>query len=253
MRIAVWILLAGANAAPLTAQVAAGEKLLQVRWVVDSERSLAWWQIDPHYGHLWATTCPSDPSWQAGEGRTNRVSYRKDPKIAQTDWRAARIPQWPRDSVRAVCRAAVSGEVAAAESRTWRAARGLVSVQVDSLTMGGSMHDKFMHGSVLHADRYPEMRFSLDSLVQVSGGDTLRAVAMGTLELHGARDQVGAPVVAWKEGDGLRVQAQFGVAATKMIEEYGMSRWALSLGIVLKRWNTLHMGVDLFLRPAGDN
>jgi hypothetical protein len=30
-----------------------------------------------------------------------------------------------------------------------------------------------------------------------------------------------------------------------------MSKWALGMGVVMKRWNTVHMGVDVILRPAG--
>src|SRR5882672_8525183 len=41
----------------------------QMRWVVDSRSSLAWWQVSPNLNHLWATTCPGDSSWRPGEGR----------------------------------------------------------------------------------------------------------------------------------------------------------------------------------------
>jgi hypothetical protein len=253
------LMLAGATAGPLVTQTAghstAGHSTavrsdVPTRWVIDTERSLAWWQVDPNYGHLWATTCPGEPSWQAGEGRSSGYNYKKDPKVSQSEWHSKRIPLWPRDSVRAVCRQAVSGEIAATESRTWRGAHGSVRVRVDSLTMGANMRDKFMHSTILHSGRYPELRFTLDSLVGVVPGDTVRALAWGIFDVHGRQDTVIAPVLVWKDGDGLRVQAKFGVAAKNMIDKYGMSRWALSLGVVLKRWNTLNMGVDLFLRPA---
>ena len=225
---------------------------LAVRWMIDPERSLAWWQVDPNYGHLWATTCPNEPSWQAGEGRSSGYQYKKDPKVSQSEWHSKRIPMWPRDSVRPVCRQAVRGEVAATESRTWRGARGTVRVIGDSLTMGSNMRDKFMHGSILNTNTYPEVAFTLDSIIEVVPGDTVRGVAMGTLHIHGQEEQVRAPVVVWRDGDGLRAQTSFGVAAANMVEKYNMSRWSLSLGVVLGRWNTLHMGVDLFLRPANN-
>jgi len=47
--------------------LAAAPLAAQTRWVIDRKTSLAWWQMDPHYEHLWATTCPADPSWQPGE------------------------------------------------------------------------------------------------------------------------------------------------------------------------------------------
>ena len=42
----------------------------QARWTVDPAYSLAWWQVNPHLNHLWATTCPEEPSWRPGEGRS---------------------------------------------------------------------------------------------------------------------------------------------------------------------------------------
>src|SRR5688572_32909464 len=39
-------------------------------WVVEPTSSSAWWQMNPHFGHLWATTCPADPNWSAGEGNS---------------------------------------------------------------------------------------------------------------------------------------------------------------------------------------
>ena len=45
--------------------------------------SLVWWQVDPHYNHLWSTTCPNDPSWQPGEGRDAgwQVNYKTRPVL----------------------------------------------------------------------------------------------------------------------------------------------------------------------------
>ena len=45
----------------------------QTRFAIDAKTSLAWWQIDPNYGHLWATTCPDERSWQPGEARSEGV------------------------------------------------------------------------------------------------------------------------------------------------------------------------------------
>jgi hypothetical protein len=40
------------------------------------------------------------------------------------------------------------------------------------------------------------------------------------------------------------------VDAQVLVSGYGMSRFALGMGVLFKRWKTLHMGVDLILRPA---
>ena len=50
--------------------VLAASAQAQVHMVIDSKGSLAWWQIDPNMAHLWGTTCPQEPSWRAGEGRS---------------------------------------------------------------------------------------------------------------------------------------------------------------------------------------
>jgi polyisoprenoid-binding protein YceI len=233
---------------PLCAQTSEGHS--EARWVVDPSRSLAWWQVDPNYGHLWATTCPDDPGWQPGEGRSSEFRFNKDPKISQSEVHSAKIPLWPRDSVQPICRRAVRGEFTTADTRSWKQVHGAVRVMADSLTMGANMRDKFMHHAVLNTDTHPDLRFTIDSLILVQPGDTIHAVAVGTFEVHGTRHPVTAPAVAWHEGDNLRVQAQFGVSAQAMTNEFNMSRYALSMGVVLARWNTLHMGVDLFFRRA---
>src|SRR5213075_1780600 len=82
-------------------------------WVIDPATSLAWWQMNPHYGHLWATTCPADPSWHAGEGHTGAFDspsgeLQKTVRAAHLDYR---IPLYPRKGVNAVCRKAVAGQI----------------------------------------------------------------------------------------------------------------------------------------------
>src|SRR5437867_3402788 len=58
------VLLAG------VAAVAAVNLRAQTRLTVDPKASLAWWQMSPHLNHLWATTCPEEPTWRPGEGRS---------------------------------------------------------------------------------------------------------------------------------------------------------------------------------------
>ena len=55
---------------------------------------------------------------------------------------------------------------------------------------------------------------------------------------------------ASREADGLRVRGQFSVDVQLLVSEFGMSKWALGMGVMFRRWKTLHMGVDLVLRPA---
>jgi hypothetical protein len=225
----------------------------RARWAVDASTSLAWWQVNPNYGHLWATTCPSDPSWQPGEGRDAgmRVYYDTREPTVFSGRESNRIPLSPRGAVTPVCRQAVRGEVTAEDQAGWRGVRGTVAVRADSLVTGLGLRDAYARRAVLHTARYPELRFTIDSLVDVVPGDTMRATAVGSFEAHGVRRPTQAPLMAWQDSAGFRVRAEFSVPATALIDEFKMSRFALGMGVVSRRWHRVHMGVDVILRPAG--
>jgi len=223
------------------------------RWTVDQKTSLAWWQVDPHYEHLWATTCPADTSWQAGEGRDAGLytNYATRPKTAAAGTSDSRIPLFPRTEVRPLCRQAIRGAITAADTIRWRGVRGTVTVIADSLFTGLGFRDTYGRRAVLETGTYPEITFTIDSLVDVQPGDTLRATAIGTFELHGVQHATRAPLRAWHERAGFRVRAQFSVPALALTQEFKMSKWALGMGVGMRRWNTVHMGVDVVLRPSG--
>lgn len=237
----------------LLASLLAAAAPAQTRWAVDHKTSLAWWQVDPHYEHLWATTCPADTSWQAGEGRDAGLytNYATRPKTVAAGRPDARIPLFPRNEVRPVCRYAVRGEVLTPDTVRWRGVQGTVTVVADSLFTGLGFRDAYGRRAVLQTSTYPEITFTIDSLTEVQPGDTLRAIALGTLVLHGVQHATRAPVKAWHEPAGFRVRAQFSVPALALTDEFKMSKVALGMGVGSRRWNTVHMGVDLILRPAG--
>lgn len=222
----------------------------ETRWTVERRTSLAWWQVDPHYEHLWATTCPADSSWQAGEGRDAGlyVNYKTRPKTVAAGRSDPRIPLFPRVIVKNNCRQAIRGEVVVADTERWRGVRGVVRVLADSLFTGFGLRDRFGRQVVLETDEYPEVTFTIDSLSDVQAGDTIRAVAVGTLELHGVKQATRAPLTAWREGGGLRVKAQFFVPALALTNHFKMSLVALGMGVGMRRWKTVHMGVDLLLQ-----
>jgi len=236
----------------LTAATSISAQSPTARWVVDSRTSLAWWQVDPHYEHLWATTCPADSSWQAGEGRDAGVyvDYSKRPETVSSGRSDSRIPLFPRGAVQPNCRHAVRGEITVDHPDDWSGVRGTVTVLADSLYTGLTVRDVYARRAVLQTGRYPDFRFTIDSLVDVQAGDTLHATAVGTFVARGVRHAARAPLVAWRDAGGLRVQAQFAVPATALINEFKMSRWALGMGVVSKRWNTLNMGVDVIMQEA---
>jgi hypothetical protein len=222
------------------------------RWSIEPRTSLAWWQIDPHYEHLWATTCPADPSWQPGEGRDPGLytDYSTRPTTIAAARSDQRIPLFPRYRVRALCRQAVRGEIAVDDEARLSGVRGRVTLIADSLFTGLEMRDIYARRSILETMRYPEIAFVIDSVVDAQGGDTIRATAVGSFELHGVSRPMRAPLIATRDPAGLRIRAQFSVPASQLTDEFLMSKWGLGMGVVLKRWKTIHMGVDIILRPT---
>jgi len=224
------------------------------RYQVEPATSLAWWQIDPHHGHLWGTTCPADPSWQPGEGRTGNtnINYKTRPRnISEAGRHDNRIPLFPRDDVNAVCGTAVRGEINVTDARAWTISGGTIEVTADQVNTGLDLRDRFAHKAVLETARFPHIRFVIERLEKgTQVGDTIRGTAIGTLELHGVKQPMRAPVVAWPVAGGLRVQAQMQCNAEDLTDVYGMSKLALGMGVGLGRWKTIHFGVDVVLKPS---
>ena len=219
-------------------------------WVVDTTLSLAWWQINPHMNHLWATTCPADPSWRPGEGR-NSGWLDAGPLKLPNGYAAVVdtvVPLFPRKWPFPLCKSAVRGEVVTADTVDWRGTRGLITVRADSLETGYDRRDIYARRAVLETNKYPDLRFSIDSLADVRPGDTLSAVVVGVFELRDVKRAVTGPVRAWHEAGGLRVTARFDIDPNDMIVVYGMSRVSLGLGVGSKIWKTLHVGVDVVLK-----
>jgi len=233
----------------LAAVVSAGA---QTRWTVDPKASLAWWQMNPHLNHLWATTCPEEPSWRPGEGRSTGwiVGQIRNPKhgYAGVDDTTI-VPLYQRARVRAVCTEAVDGQVLVADSVAWRGVSGEVVVRGAALVTGEERRDAFARNAVLETNRYPLMRFIIDSLIDVSRqGDTVRGTAMGVFSLRDVKKPMTASVRAWSDAGALRVLAKLRVPARTLPEEFGLSRIALGMGVTSGIWYDLFMGIDVVLR-----
>lgn len=225
-------------------------------WTVDSKWSLAWWQLSPHLGHLWATTCPQDPSWQPGEsrgaGHQIADSVRPDIPLIQVD--DPRVPLFPRGKASGICSEAVTGTIALSDADRLAGVRGVVTIRMDQLVNGMPMRDAYARKAVYSSDRFPEVRYYIDSLVNVRrGGDTTHATAFGAMVLRGVRTQVQVPVEAWQESGGLRVRGKFAIPAPDLVEVYGISKYALGLSLGTHIWKTLHLGFDVVLRPRDES
>ena len=236
--------------------IAAGRAASGAKYTIDPKTSIAWWQVNPHLNHLWATTCPEEPSWLPGEGRSAGSGWAVDatdiklpPEFGEQD--TIHIPLFPRYKVRPVCTEAVHGEFIAPDTVTWKGAHGKIAVDAGALITGEKLRDGFARGQVLEADKYPQITFTIDSLVNVTHGgrDTVHAVAVGTMFLHGTNAPERINVLAWHDAGGLRVRGRWFLTGSDVWSKYGISKAALGLGIGMGIWKQLWLGVDLVMRP----
>ena len=228
----------------------------QTRWVVDPKASLVWWQMSPNLNHLWATTCPEEPSWRPGENRSGGWHIDPKLKLPRSGYGnvedTVHVPLFPRYHVSTVCGEAVEGRALLPDTVTWRGARGQVTVRGDALITGLAIRDNFARSNVLETTRYPDARFTFDSVVDVTRrADTIRGTAVGRVLLHGVEKPTRAAFRAWPELGGTRVLAKLRVSAKDMTEVFQLSYAALGLGVATNIWRTLFMGVDMVLRREG--
>lgn len=233
--------------------IIAGNAPAQSRWGVDPQLSLAWWQVNPHLGHLWATTCPQEPSWRPGEGRSGGwamgTGFPAEYEGNAED--TVNVPLYPRFEALPLCEEAVQGELSVADPANWGGVRGLVTVKVAALVTGQTTRDNYARDAVLQASRYPDIRFAIDSVAIISRkADTITGSAFGALTLRDVTRPSTAAVTAWPEAGGLRVMAKFRVPADSLVPVYGFSKFALGLGIGTRLWKHVFAGVDVILRPA---
>src|SRR5262245_61751491 len=227
----------------------------QVSYTIEQPLSLAWWQVTPHLNHLWATTGPADPSWRPGEGKSISWAQQYLSMRSKTGYAAVKdtiIPLYPRRRARAMCNQAVSGSISASDTTDWAGVKGSVVVQLDQLTSGVDMRDRYARESILQTKAFPTVKFTIDSLSHLTKarGDTLVGTAYGSMELHGVTQKVTAPLKTWKETVGRRVSAKFMIPAVDMTEVYNMSKYSLGLGVGGVIWDELWLGVDVILKPT---
>jgi hypothetical protein len=207
--------------------------------------SLAWWQINPHLNHLWATTCPREPSWRPGEDRIS------GPQALRTGYAAVVdtvIPVHPRKWALPLCGRAVRGEIVTSDAASWSGTKGLIVVQADALTIGQPVRDDYAKRAIFDVRRYPDLRFTIDSLTGVVPGDTLRAGIAGSFEFRGVKKPVTGMGRAWPEAGGLRVTARFDMTPDDLTDTFGLSKLAMGLGVASAVWQHVHAGVDLVLK-----
>jgi hypothetical protein len=228
----------------------------QVRWVIDPKASLAWWQIDPNMAHLWGTSCPQEPSWRPGEGRSGGWTT-EEAMNAKTlahgfnqNSDTVHVPLYPRRRVRFVCSEAIQGQFVLPDTINWRGAHGQLTIDAKTLVTGEAMRDHYEQNAILGVSVYPDMKFALDSVVELRRGrDTLYGVAVGTWELRSVKKPLRANFKAFPEAGGIRLTAKFGIPVKELVDVYGVWKRNLGLGVMMGIWKTLFMGVDIFMHP----
>jgi polyisoprenoid-binding protein YceI len=245
------------GAASLCLLTALGQAQAQTTWKVDPKASLVWWQIDPHMNHLWGTSCPQEPSWRPGEGRSGGWSTEEAMQAKAIHGFAnvsdtLHIPLYPRRKVRFVCTETIRGEIALADTIKWRGAHGQIVIDVKGMQTGEGMRDAYQQHAILGSDVYRDIKFTLDSVVDMSRRrDTLHGTAVGTWELRGVTKPVSIHFTAYPEAGGIRVLGKFGMPVGELVTVYGIYKRNLGLGVLMGIWKTLFMGVDLLVRPQG--
>jgi YceI-like domain len=219
---------------------------LEGQWVIDDASSLAWWQVNPHLGDLWGTTCPQESSWHAGRAQ--------DPyKRTNTAYAAVIdtiIPLYPRPVAQSVCQPAVTGDFTLPDTVTWQGVKGNVAVDVFALTSGNNTRDTYARAKVFQSGDYPTIEFQVDSVVGIARhGDTLMATAVGLFKFVGVRRPTSLPVKAWREKLGLRVTGKGEFPATELREVFNISATALGMGVGTRIWKKIHWGLDAILVP----
>ncbi len=226
----------------------------QTRWVVDPKTSFAWWQMSPNLNHLWSTTCPGDPSWRPGEGRSSGWAINPKLKLPKTGYAnvedTIHMPLYPRTEVLPDCAEAVKGEVVVGDMEHGRGVHGVVSVQGDALITGEAMRDVLMH-QVMQTVQYPEITFKLDSLVGATKqADTLVARAAGILTIRGVAKPTLIAVKAFPDAGGMRVLAHWHVPATDLLE-LTPKLHSFGLGVNVRLWKDFFMGCDILFHREG--
>lgn len=218
----------------------------QSSFTVDGRSSLAWWQVTQPKARMWGTTCPEDPSWQASESTSRAAASKLAGFNVPDSVHARHIGRSPKNA----CGGGVDGRIEVTDSSSWQGAHGTIVLRADALVTGLDMRDVYARRAVLQTAKYPEIRFTIDSLTQVQGSETIRALAVGTFELRGRTQPMTVPIIASRHAGGLRVRADFEIPVLALIEQYGVPKTTLGLATHPGIWGGIRVGVDVVMSPT---
>ena len=230
----------------------AASQVSDVRFTIDRDASLSWYQVNPHTSLLWGTTCPSDPFWRAGDSRGEPGGTRglALPKTGSAMVAEKVIPLWQRPRASAVCRRAVRGEFTAADTVNWRGVKGTIWIKPDSLYSGLWARDRTANRDIFGIYNWPEIKFVVDSLADLVPGDTVRGNAYGSFFFRNVETPTVAALSMWRDPLGLRVMTRVSMVPTDLVEVYGVSIHGIRLGLSSGNWQLIWFGVDAILNPS---
>jgi polyisoprenoid-binding protein YceI len=137
----------------------------------------------------------------------------------------------------------LSGEMTAGDSLG--AVRGWVEAPVKTLVTGNGRRDRDLNKS-METDKYPTMRFDLQSVTAAGGTpDSVPVTLAGALAIHGVTHDVSLPGVVRREGQTIRVHTDFPLN----LKDYGIGGLTKMLGM-LKMDEHIEVHVDVSFAPT---
>jgi polyisoprenoid-binding protein YceI len=122
---------------------------------------------------------------------------------------------------------------------------GWVEAPVESLKTGNGKRDRDLNKS-MESDRFPALRFDLDSVTVVADlPDSARVILEGRFTIHGVTRPTRLPARVYSHGDGMRVESDFPLN----LKDYRIGGLSKILGI-LKMHPDIVVHVDLFFAPV---
>lgn len=143
----------------------------------------------------------------------------------------------------------MDGTITADDTVSWQGLHGTIEVDPTKLRSGLPMRDQTAIRDIFQTWKWPHIRFDIDSLGDVTRGDTLRGNIYGKFFLRDVEWPMAAPFVAWRESPGLRVMARLNLNPVDLVEVYGVSIQNMRLALMPGVWQKIHFGVDVVLKP----
>lgn len=136
----------------------------------------------------------------------------------------------------------VTGEVKGGDGLD--AVRGWVEAPVATLKTGNDRRDRDLNKS-MESDKYPTMRFDLDSVTAGGTGDSLPATLKGRLTIHGVERAVELPASVVLGADNVRVHSDFPLN----LKDYKIGGLTKLMGM-LRMYEDIKVHVDVTFRLA---